>query len=317
MIYLIFGGDTFRAKKKIQEIVEKYKKVHKSGLNLKILDLKEKSFSAFKEEFRTFSMFAEKKLFVLKNTNKNLNFQEKFLKEIDQFSSSRDLIIFFEEEEILKGKFWDSIKKIAKSAEFKPLNEKKLKIWIKSQFKKYQTEIDNSVVDYLTKTVGNDLWQLDQEIKKLVAFKNQKKINKEEIEKIVSTETAINIFQIIDAIALGKTKEAIFFIKKELEKGEKANFIISMMKLQFKNILLIKDLIEKNIPFYQIKKITGLYPFVVEKCFFLSRRFDLTRLKTIYQNIFEIEIKTRTNRIDAETGLFLLLLQTRQQFRHF
>lgn len=311
MIYLFFGKDTFRAKKTIEKIIERYKKIYKSGLNLKIIDLKEKNLFDLKQEFQSVSMFNEKKLFLLKNASKNSLFREKFSKEIKNLSSSKDIFIFFEEEEKLKGEFWDLIKKLARVVEFKPFDIKKTKIWAKNQFKKYQTEIEPTALDLLIKIVGNNLWQLDQAIKKLVAFKKQKSIKKEDIEKVFLLEGEVDIFKTIDAVAAGKTKEAIFFLKQHLEKGERANSLISLIKIQFKNILFVKDLTERNIPFYEIKKITQLHPYVLEKCLFLSRRFNLETLKRIYQKIFDIETKIRVGKLDAETGLFLLFLYTR------
>jgi len=84
MIYLIFGEDTFRANRKLKEIIESYKKIHKSGLNLKVLDLKEKNFEDFKREFNFSPMFSEKKLLILKNASQNSEFKKNFLKEIEK-----------------------------------------------------------------------------------------------------------------------------------------------------------------------------------------------------------------------------------------
>ena len=57
---------------KLKEIIERYKKVHKSGLNLRYLDFSKGesetvSFSDFKDEIRQTSMFKEKKMVVITN----------------------------------------------------------------------------------------------------------------------------------------------------------------------------------------------------------------------------------------------------------
>ena len=47
MIYFIFGEDSYRSKNKLEEIVNGYKKVHKSCLNLIYVDEKQTSFEDF------------------------------------------------------------------------------------------------------------------------------------------------------------------------------------------------------------------------------------------------------------------------------
>jgi len=181
MIYLIFGEDTFRAIRKLKEIVEKYKKIHKSGLNLKIVDLKEKKFEDFKREFDFVPMLSEKKLLILKNVSDNQEFKEKFLQEVEKYAKSNEIIFFFEEGKIKTDSFFNAIKKLGRFEEFKLLDKAKLKIWVKEEFKRYNAKIEEKAVEKLVFLVGNDLWRMSEEIKKLVVLKKGKIIKKEDV----------------------------------------------------------------------------------------------------------------------------------------
>ena len=81
MIIFIYGPDTYRLNRKLDEIVGQYQKIHKSGLNLRYFDLSEEdiSFSNFIDEFGQTSMFKEKRLIILKNVFSHSDFEEKFL----------------------------------------------------------------------------------------------------------------------------------------------------------------------------------------------------------------------------------------------
>jgi DNA polymerase III delta subunit len=85
MIIFLYGPDTYRSRQKLNEIIEHYKKIHKSGLNLKYLNLSEKDLEDFKDEFQSISMFTEKKLLVLEGAFTNQNFKENFLKKPKKF----------------------------------------------------------------------------------------------------------------------------------------------------------------------------------------------------------------------------------------
>ena len=97
MIYFIYGEDSYRSKRKLEEIIEGYKKVHKSGLNLIYIDAKEKDFKDFYSNFKITSMFAEKKLIILKNVFDDKKFQEDFLENIKNIEDLKDIVIVYED----------------------------------------------------------------------------------------------------------------------------------------------------------------------------------------------------------------------------
>ena len=111
MIIFLYGPDTYRSRQKLNEIIEHYKKIHKSGLNLKYFDLQKSSYQDFKDEIQQASMFKEKKLLVLKNIFSNPDFKIKFLEQGKNFVKSDDIILIYEENKISES---DSFSKFLK-----------------------------------------------------------------------------------------------------------------------------------------------------------------------------------------------------------
>jgi DNA polymerase-3 subunit delta len=309
MIYLIFGKDTFRAKRKLKEIVEKYQKIHKSGLNLKILDLKEKNFEDFEREFNFSSMFSERKLLILKNASQNNDFQEKFLKKIEKFEKSREIIFFFEENDLERNLFFERIKKQGRFQEFKPLDDRNLKIWLRKEFKSYGVKIEEKAIDRLVFLVGNDLWQMTEEIKKLVAFKKGEDIKEKDVEVLISSSVNLDIFKTIDAISTKNKKAAFKFLHQYLKKGEKPGVLFFFVKNQFRNLIQTKDLVEKGESIYRIKNKMGLHPFVFEKIIKISQKFTTEELKKTYQKIFNFDSAIKTGKIEPDLALDLFLAE--------
>jgi len=316
MIIFLYGPDTYRSRQKLNEIVEHYKEIHKSGLDLKFLDLEEKDFQDFKNEAQIASMFSEKKLLVLKNAFENFDFKKKFSAEIEKFVKSEEVILFYEEE-IKKDKFFQTLKKFSEYQKFQLLDGERLKNWVKKEFKKYQAKIDSAVLEKLIEFVGNDLWQMANEIKKLVAYKtghNQittvtklcPEIEREDVELLVKSKIEIDIFKTIDAIAAKDKKRAIKLLKAHLEKGDSPLYLLSMINFQFRNLLIIKDLIEKNLSPYSF---TNLHPYVIKKSISLLGKFSFSELKKIYQKIFEVDLDIKTGKIEPEMALDLLITE--------
>jgi len=309
MIFFLYGEDTFRSSQKLNEIVKHYKEIHKSGLNLKSIDLIEKEFQEFKNNASTISMFDEKKLIVLKNVSSNKNFQEDFLKNNGYFINSSDVFLFFEEGVPENNKFFKFLKKKTKNQEFEPLEGAKLKNWIKKESENYKAKIEINALDALVEFVGNDLWQMENEIKKLVSFRKGKVIEKKDVEIMVKPKIETDIFETIDAIASRNKKRALELLNKHLENGDSPLYLLSMINFQFRNLLIIKDLIEKNKPYYNFQKITGLHPFVIKKSYNQAQRFSLQELKKIYQKIFQVDLNIKTGKLDPNAALDLFIAE--------
>jgi len=310
MIYFIYGEDSYRSKRKLEEIVLGYKKIHKSGLNLIYVDAKESSFKDLYSNFKITSMFAEKKLIILKNIFDDKKFQEDFLKNIDSIEKIEDIVVVYESGVVDKRtKLFKTFEKKVKCQEFECLSPASLKKWVLIEFEKNKVKINPDALDLLTEFVKNDLWQMANEINKLSNYKINSVVKKEDVELLVRPNTESDIFKTIDALASKNKRLALFLLHKHLENGDNALYLLSMIAYQFRTLLIIKELQDKQIPYATMAKKSGLHPFVVQKSFYLCNQFSMEQLKKIYQKIFQIDLDIKTGKVEAETALDLLLAE--------
>jgi len=310
MIIFLYGPDTYRSRQKLKEIIEHYKKKHQSGLNLKFFDGRENDFEEFKDDFQQTSMFGEKKLLILTNIFDNSGFKEKLFKTFKSFLNSKEIILFYESGFPKKDdKFFNLLKKQAKSQEFKNLEGEKLNEWVKKEFEKLKIKITPSAITKLISFVGQDSWQLSNEIKKLANFKLGKTVEVKDIELLIKPKVETDIFKTINAIAVQNKKKSISLIREHLAKGDSPLYLFSMINFQFRNLLMIKDLIEKNHPYYSILKKTKLHPFIVKKSYQQAKFFSFFELKKIYQKLFQADLSVKTGKTDPETALNMLIAE--------
>ena len=308
MLIFLYGQDTYRLRKKLNEMIERHKKIHKSGLNLIMLDLAKGTFDDFKDKTETTSMFKEKKLIILENAFSNRNFIENFLKY--KKGREEDIILFFEEGTVdARNPLFKFLKRTSKCQEFNPLEGQKLKSWVKKEFLNYQTEISPEALDELLNFVDNDLWQMSNEVKKLISFKSGEKIEKKDVEILVKPKIEADIFETIDAIASKNKKQALKLVHKHLERGDNPSYLLSMINFQFRNLLMVRDLIEKRKPIYLFSKITNLHPYIIKKSYFQAQKFSLPELKKIYRKIFQADLSIKTGKVEPEVALDLLIAE--------
>jgi DNA polymerase III subunit delta len=310
MLLFLYGEDTYRSKKKLEEIVEGYKKIRKSGLNLIWLDTVDLEFKVFFESIRQVSMFKEIKLIVLSNFSANQDFKDKFIKNFEIFSKTKDIIIFYQAGKIsLKDKFSLFLKKKAKSQEFNILKGQKLNNWIKAEFSKFEIKASQIAINRLIDLVGSDLWLASNEIKKLACYrKREGKIELKDVEEMVSSDAVENsVFKMVDAISAKNKKQALRLLHSHLDKGDNPSLLLSTINFQFKNLLGLKELMEKRISPHLVSKIAGLHPFVLRKSYQQVSNFTLPELKKICWEIFQTDLNIKTGKIKPETALDLFI----------
>jgi len=310
MIIFLYGQDSFRAKEKLKEIVAEYKTKHKSGLNLIQTDAKEVDFEDFFNNLKITSMFDEKKLVILKNVFSNLKFQEEFSDSIEIIKNKKDVIVIYEKDLIdQRSKFFKLLKKEVKCQEFCLLPPAMLKKWMKQEFEKYGAKINQEAEDSLFQLVGNNLWQLGNEIKKLADYKGLAVIKKEDVELHIRPKIENDIFLTIDALASKNKIQALNFLHKHIESGENPLYLLSMIGYQFKNLLIVKELIDQHKPYAVIAGKSGLHPFVVKKSYYMASQFSMADLKKIYRKIFQVDSNIKSGRIEPETALDMLVAE--------
>ena len=137
MIYFLYGQDSYRSKRKFNEIIEHYKSTNKTGLALNFFDFGESKktsaseiFSDLKTATNQVSMFREKKLQVFISPFSNKIFTEIFLKDSEFFLKSEDIFLIYEKDEVdQRDSFFKFLEKNAKCQEFNSLGGIKLKNW--------------------------------------------------------------------------------------------------------------------------------------------------------------------------------------------
>lgn len=171
MIILLHGEDTYRMKRKMREIMDEHKEKHKSGLNLRYLEGKGTSFDDLRNEMLGISMFKEKKLIVVSDLFSNSKLKEEVIERGEAFVNSDNVLLLAESSNIAaKDKLLAFLEKEGKVHDFEPLSGAKLNNWIKKEVEELGGKIDEDALEKLIEYVGGDLWQMENEIRKLVNY---------------------------------------------------------------------------------------------------------------------------------------------------
>ncbi|KKR19988.1 MAG: polymerase III protein [Candidatus Moranbacteria bacterium GW2011_GWA2_39_41] len=314
MIIFLFGEDSFRSSQKVLEIKHKFLATDTIGSGLSVFNYGQNNKQKLLDVLNTPNLLAPKRLVIVRDMleagtdiekDELLDYLKKYEKQIQ---AELDLVLVFWEDGQPKknGKLYKVLEKMAKSQNFEKLGGLKLTQWITQRIKELDDKsgISRSALEKLILFVGSDTNSLDKELHKLVDFADGKVIQAEDVDLLVRANLDTNIFNTIDALASNNKKEALRLLQEHLKKGEDPFYIFSMFVYQFRNLLKVADLQGQ---FFgnesAIAKAAGLHPFVVKKSLGQLRNFPLPKLKTVYENLSQLDTQIKTGQIEVKVAL--------------
>ncbi len=313
MILFLYGEDNYRLKQKLKEIKQKYLDQSATDANFSVLNYEDNNdFSKIKSDIEAMPFLADKRMVVLENYLKSQSnkLQEDLKDYLDKIPETT-IVIFMEEgtPDKRKALFKDLKKKADRSWEFLTLRPYELEKWIRAEVSKQGGKIDNQTVQLLASYVGPDLWQMQNEIDKLVLYKGKDQITNPDVELLVKAKLNTNIFNLIDALGFKDAKKATNLLEELFESGENEVYIMTMVIYQFRNILIVKDLLERGENRDKIGKKVRMHPFVLQKTLTQAKNFTIERLKEIYQKLADTDLAIKTGQMEPKIALDLLLVE--------
>jgi len=327
MIFFLYGEDTYRSREKLRQIEEKFRKTNKNWVNLIKIDGERAAWKSIEKEILAVPFLQNKKLVVVENffKKKKQKFDEavNFLRE--QKLPIGTVVVFWEDG--LPDERTDVFKLLNKPKQaerFNFLDGVKLHKWILAAAEARSVGIDRQAVDLLTRLVGSDLWQMSSELDKLAAYassrkEKNKKINVDDVSLFVRGKFDENIFALTDAIGTKNKELAFKLLNEQIEAGLKENYIFAMLIRQFRILLQVKEIIEKNYFFItptdpaisrKISSELGLHPYVVKKTLYQIKNYSLPELKILYNKLLTIDIKMKKTNLNHRLLLDLFIAKT-------
>jgi len=306
MIYLFFGKDTFRLKRKIKEWAEEWEKengkagfIRLEGKNIDFTDLKSEVFS--------YSMFSTKKFIVIENVSENAKLKDSIIELSDSFVKSENIILFSEcDSKILKSDiFFKFATKNGTVEQFDVLEDDELVDWINSEAENMGVKIKLTAARELAKYSKGDLWQVENELQKLsnyVLFEERSEITLADINKLVDKVEDGNIFAITDAVGARNKKTALVLIYNYLKNGGIALVLFATIATHIKNLLIIKES-----PSSSAGEL-GMAPFVKMKCTSQAAKFEFEELKKLFDLLVELDRKMKVGQVGQEEAVEMFIL---------
>ena len=176
----------------------------------------------------------------------------------------------------------------------------------------YDAEITPRGANAIAQVVNNDLLRADNELFKLVAYVDgERAISEDDVAVLTPYLAEANIFEMVDALAVGNGKRALELIQQLLrdDPGDPGFRLFTMIVRQFRLLLMTRDHLDQGGAAHRdaVSKAVGVGPFPASKLPAQARRFQAEQLDAILKRLQRYDQDMKTGRIQPRLALDLLV----------
>lgn len=319
--YLLMGKEKYLIEDVVKKVVNTYINESFIDINYSRIDGKDITLEDLKEVCETLPFMSDRRVVILDNISlflsNNDSFKDDIYKYIENLGEFIILVIIDSSNDIKKTmKIYKNLSKDKRVYEFGKLVGVDLNNWIKHQAKLNDKIINNSEINYFiqkssynSRNVDVNLYELKNELLKVVDYSKNKEISKEDINEVLRDPIDTNIFELLDSITRLDTQRALNLFNEIYMTDEPIQRMFYMITRQVRLIFSYKLYINRGYsPSLMQKKMKiGSYEFGKVKN--QSNNFSINKLSRIMKELLLIDIDMKTSSKDEKLLMEIFIIR--------
>lgn len=307
-VYLLYGEETYL----LRQYRDKLKDALTDGgdsMNYHYFEGKDVSVGEVIDLAQTLPFLADRRVIVMENSGLFKREGEQLAEYLKEPSETA-FFVLAEREIDKRSKLFKAVTAKGRAVEFKTQDESTLKRWILGILKKENKKITERDLELFLEKTGTDMENISKELEKLVCYCMDKEVvTGEDIEAVCTRQVSNQIFEMMNAIAEKRQKEAMKLYYDLLTLKEPPMRILFLLARQFNLLLQVKELKKKGYPAKTIGENVGLPGFIAGKYVSQAAGFSTRDLRTAVTDCVEAEEAVKTGKIDDVMSVELLLIK--------
>ncbi len=303
MITTLVGENRYLLKKDLDKIVKSFEKEY-GDLAIERLEGEDTDSEHIFSAITNPPFLTPKKLVIIKSISAVKDTQTRVEEALSDTQEQIDVVLIDDKLD-KRSTLYKFLKKNTEYREFPVSSSSNIVGWLSSEVSRRGGSIDNRTAQTLVEYVGANQQKLSNEIDKLL--QHNSKISTESIELLSVKQPSTTMFQLIDALFAGDAKLTMRLYDDQRKQQVEPLTILSMVLWQL-NVLALVKVAPKGKSSEQISKDAGIHSFVVQKSVNIARKMSLVRLKKFVSDVVDLEVKLKTQTIEADDAVKHLLL---------
>jgi DNA polymerase-3 subunit delta len=300
VITTITGVNDFLRTTELEALVGQFIAEH-GEMGLERLDGEEATYQQLYDAITGLSFLSPEKLLVLRSPSANKAFSEHAEQLLGDIPETTDIILV-EPKLDKRTSYYKFLKAASDFREFGELDTNGLVTWAVAYAKTEQGSL--SEARFLVERVGTNQQLLKNELDKLLLYNPE--LSRQNIERMTEATPQSTIFKLLEAAFAGNTTKALTLYAEQRALKVEPQQIVAMLAWQLHVLAVVKTAGERTPD--EIAREAKINPFVVRKSGAIARTLTLAALKKLIQDALLLDIRLKSESIDADDALQLYLL---------
>ena len=307
-VYLLFGEEAY-LRKQYRDKLKSALIAADDSMNFSAFAGKDINVNEVVDLAGTLPFFAERRVIVIENSGWMKAGNDRIVELIKDLPDTT-FVIFVEEEVDKRNKLYKAIGQKGYAASFEVQDETTLQKWIMGLLKKENKRITGDALNLLLDRTGTDMESIAKEVEKLICYKYYDEgSTKQDVEELCTVRIQNKIFDMVEAVADKKQKQALDLYYDLLALKEAPMKILALIARQFNLLLQVREMKMKGYDEASIAQKTGLNPYFLKKKYLpQASRFKLEQLQHAVKSCVQADEDVKTGRVPDLLSVELIIV---------
>jgi len=205
------------------------------------------------------------------------------------------------------------MRQVASHAEvraFPLLRGQDLTAWIRQRVTSVGATISEQAIRLLIEYVGGDLWATSGEVEKLALYSGGEAISEEAVRLLVGRSREASIFDMVDGVLKGEASAALQVLRRLLQGGADASYVIIMLARQLRLVLLTQELLQRRVTRTELGARLGLTAdFAVRRTEQQARQHTSGQMVAMYGRLLDTDLTIKQGEVADDLALETLVAE--------
>ena len=316
-VYLLKGDDLIAIKSFIDELVGRMGDPAIASLNIDRLEGRSLNLDALRSTVMTMPFLADRRLVIVNNANQagaNPTAQKRFVELLDAVPQTTALVLILPDpsdrnKDSKKENKWlvnwaAQAGNRAFERECHLPQPRAMAGWIVNQGKKLGGEIIPQAAQALAEYTGSSTSLATRELEKLFTYTDrQRPVTPADVELLVASGGPVDIFNVVDAMAEGRSADAQRLLHNLLEYSDPKH-VFALVARQSRLLIQVREMLDEGGPALVGAELKIYY---LDKIISQAQRFTPADLIALHSRLLELDEANKTSQMDDELALELLV----------
>ena len=195
----------------------------------------------------------------------------------------------------MRLKFYKDASKLIPFFQSRRIYEKEIFDYIEQKFREKNIQIDYETVEYIYRTIGNNLYDIESELTRLfISIEGTNKVDIETVKRFLIPIRKYSIFDLQNAFRDKDLNMALKIGLNLIQNNQPLVYIITMLQKYFFSLLTFNEIKNQFKNDEKVAAVIGCHPFFLKDYEVASKRYRFEELEKIFDILLKKDIELKS-----------------------